>query len=341
MEPLPGTWATEQVIFINHLPVPPVGVNFECVYECVWTCQAANGRVHSRRPSSIHRCRILMRGWCVFLLGHYCVLYVCDWLGSGPPGSSQILQKISNQLSWALASWLYVLHCCSGRSNLLVHSIFISLFDLGILEMCKSKFIMPWCILLVCMYPHMKFYLAYEIFSPSIIATTARKSPCWSLRYVLVGSDLWWCFYFSMYILYIYPENSLYFYSSCNDNNVEPVPYVSLTYFVAACLTVYFDMCLAYNRVTQSCIDCMWNVCETEIIKCVSRSTVGKAHSSPQPPQMLSLCLLMPLNDSNIQIFIQVSDSRCGACVCSCMQAKLNVWMCDMMRSPSEIVLLC
>lgn len=48
---------------------------------------------------------------------------------------------------------------------------------------------------------------------------------------------------------------------------------------------------------------------------------------SSQPPQMLSLCLLMPLNDSNIQIFIQVSDSRCSACVSSCMQAKLNVYI--------------
>lgn len=150
------------------------------------------------------------------------------------------------------------------------------------------------------------------------------KSLCWSLRYILLCSDLW----------YIYPENSLYFYSSCNDNNVEPVSYVFLTYFVAVCFMVYFDICLVYNRVTQSCIDYMWDVYQTEIIKCDSCSTVGKAHSSPQPPQMLSLCLLMPLNDSNIQICIQVSDSRCGACVCSCMQAKLNVCICDMMRSP-------
>lgn len=141
------------------------------------------------------------------------------------------------------------------------------------------------------------------------------KSLCWSLRYILLCSDLW----------YIYPENSLYFYSSCNDNNVEPVSYVFLTYFVAICFMVYFDICLVYNRVTQSCIHYMWDVYQTEIIKCDSCSTVGKAHSSPQPPQMLSLCLLMPLNDSNIQICIQVSDSLCGACVCSCMQAKLNV----------------
>lgn len=45
---------------------------------------------------------------------------------------------------------------------------------------------------------------------------------------------------------------------------------------------VYFDICLAYNCVTHSCIDYIWYVCETEIIKCVSRSTVGKAHSSPR-----------------------------------------------------------
>lgn len=44
-----------------------------------------------------------------------------------------------------------------------------------------------------------------------------------------------------------------------------------------------------------------------------------------QPPQTLSSCLLMPLNDSYIQIFIRGGDSRCSAArVCSCMQAKLN-----------------
>lgn len=191
------------------------------------------------------------------------------------------------------------------------------------------------CVLL-CIYPHMKFYVAYEIFFPTS-SLIIWKSLCWSLRYVLLSSD-------GVSILactYLYPENALFTSAKAAMTIMLNLFHI---FYIFCCRLFYgifwhmLGLQLCYPLMHRLYMICVW---DRNNKMCQSLHGGKGSFLSSQPPQMLSLCLLMLLNDSNIQIFIQVSGSWCSACGCSCMQAKLNVCICDMMRSPSEIVLLC
>lgn len=114
--------------------------------------------------------------------------------------------------------------------------------------------------------------------------------------------------------------------------------HVLLPYFVAVYFMMYFDICLAYNRVTQSCVDYMWD----RNNKMCQWLHGGKgSFLSSQDAQSLPVDASEWLQHSNT-VFIQVSDSRCSACVCSCMQAKPNVcvyaiWWGAQVRSFSSV----
>lgn len=99
-----------------------------------------------------------------------------------------------------------------------------------------------------------------------------------------------------------------------------------LIYFIAICFMLCFDICLVYNCLTQSGMECMQNVCETEIIKCVSRSSVGKDHSSPHSLPRCSVyacwCLWMT------PIFKYSFKSVTAGVVLVCAHACGQGWMC-------------
>lgn len=65
----------------------------------------------------------------------------------------------------------------------------------------------------------------------------------------------------------------------------------------------------------------MFELGEREIIQCVCQFTIGGAHISLQPPEMLSLSLLLPLllSDSDTQISSQERSYSQRVCVRLCV----------------------